>query len=576
MRLLKILKKLEVPHADGKHLSVLKNPDLEPMPPSRRLRGFWSFFGYWAVPNVSIVTYSIGSSLLVLGLNIQQTMGTIVIGVLIGILYTVLNCSPRSKFRIGFTLCQRMIFGIIGSYLGIVIRIMLSIVFFASMSWLGGLGIVVMLSSWSKNYMNMDNTFSHSVNMTRRDFIAFFLFNVIQICFFKIRPEKMGPYVNGSCFITFIAILGVFGYELHKCYVLTGGPGPLWYESVDIPKSEVGWIWLQAVTVFYGAVSPNCTNMSDYSRFSRSSKQMYWGIVISVATTGVMIPMMGMVTASNTLASYGTAMWLPTDVCLRWLRENYSPMRRAAAFLCGFSFASSQMTYNVIANGFAGGMDLAGLFPKYINIFRGAVLTALISWVCQPWNFYNSASVFNSVMASFGVMMCPIMGIMVSDFNLVRKRRLRVSHLYSLKKDKDFWFTYGINWRAYLCFFAGTVPGLPGLAAVVNENVRIPTGLFHYFQNSTIFSFICPLILYYLICLVSPPQGAGEIDEYDYFDVFSEKELAELDMKSFQDGCDSEGVIPSDRVSLVDDEGNILSSIDDNKKSQVFVKSETV
>lgn len=70
MRLLKILKKLEVPHADGKHLSVLKNPDLEPMPPSRRLWGFWSFFGYWAVPNVSIVTYSIGSSLLVLGLNI--------------------------------------------------------------------------------------------------------------------------------------------------------------------------------------------------------------------------------------------------------------------------------------------------------------------------------------------------------------------------------------------------------------------------------------------------------------------------------------------------------------------------
>lgn len=558
------LRWLEVPHPENRSLSVLKNPDLEPMPPSRRLWGFWSYFGYWSVPNVSIFTYSIGSSLLVLGLNIQQTMGAVTIGNILIILYTCLNSTPGSKFKIGYTMCQRMIFGIFGSYLGILIRILLSIVYYASQSWLGALGIVVMLSSWSEDYMYMENTFPVGLNMTKRDFIAFFLFNVIEFFFFFIRPEKMGPLVNGSCFITLVAMLGVFGYELHKCYVLTGGPGSMWYEPVTLPKSQIGWAWLEAVTVFYGAVSPNCTNMSDYSRFAKSAKPMYWGIILSIAITGTLVPIMGMVTASNTLENYGTAMWLPTDVCLQWMQDNYSSKRRAAAFFCGLAFSSSQLTFNVLANGFAGGMDLSGIFPRYINIFRGAVITALVSWACQPWNFYNTASVFNSVMASFGVVMSPIMGIIISDFHLVRKRKMRVSNLYSMDKSLDFYYSYGVNWRAYVCFFAAMVPGLPGLAAIVNPNISIPSGLLHYFENSTVFSFFCPMILYYLICLVFPVPGIGQQDDRDYFNVFTEEELQKMDMKPFDEDYEFENMIPLDTIT-VDGviEGNEYSN-DDN------------
>lgn len=528
------LKFLEVPHGN-RTLSVLKNPDLEPMPPSRRLWGFWSYFGYWSVPNVSIFTYSIGSSLLALNLNIQQTMGAITIGNILIVLYTCLNSKPGAKFKFGYTVCQRMIFGIFGSGLGILIRILLSIVYYASQSYLGALGVEVMLCSWSRSYMDMENTFPESLALTKRQFVAFFTFNVVEFFFFFIRPEKMGPLVNGSCLITLFAMIGVFAWGLKKCYDLTGGPGAMWYEPVNLPKSQIGWAWLEAVTIFYGAVSPNCTNMSDYSRFSCSNKGMYWGIILSIFLTGTLIPCMGMVTASNTQEIYGEAMWLPTDICLQWMMDNYTSAIRCAAFFCGLAFSSSQLTFNVLANGFAGGMDLAGVFPRYINIFRGAVITALISWACQPWNFYNTASTFNSVMASFGVVMSPIMGIIVSDFYFVRKCNVRVSHLFSLDKDKDFYFTYGVNWRAMFCFFAATVPGLPGLAATVNPDIQIPIGLVHYFQNSTVFSFFCPLILYYLICLVFPPQGINQRDDYDHFNCFTEKELLKLDMLPFDE-----------------------------------------
>lgn len=179
----------------------------------------------------------------------------------------------------------------------------------------------------------------------------------------------MGPLVNGSCFITLVAMLGVFGYELHKCYVLTGGPGAMWYESVSLPKSQIGWAWLEAVTVFYGAVSPNCTNMSDYSRFSKNAKQMYCGIILSIAMTGTLIPMMGMVTASNTLENYGTAMWLPTDVCLQWMMDDYSSGTRAAAFLW-FSFCFLTAYFQCFSQRLCWWNGYVRHFPKIYQYFQ--------------------------------------------------------------------------------------------------------------------------------------------------------------------------------------------------------------
>lgn len=71
---------LEVPHEGHEKPNVLQNPDLEPMPPSRRVWRFWSFFGYWGVPNITIWTWSTGSAMMTLGLNIRHIMGALTLG----------------------------------------------------------------------------------------------------------------------------------------------------------------------------------------------------------------------------------------------------------------------------------------------------------------------------------------------------------------------------------------------------------------------------------------------------------------------------------------------------------------
>lgn len=537
-----LFKSLEVPHSSEKHLSILQNPDLEPMPQNRRTRGFWSYAGYWGVLNISIWTFSVGSSLLSLGLNIQHSMACLTIGNILIVLYTVLNSYPGEIYHIGFTVCQRIIFGVYGSGLGIFIRIILSITYFGSQAWLAGLCVTVMLSSISPRYMDMKNTFPESVKMSTRDFISFFIVQVISIPFFFMKPERINKFVNFSCVLALAGMVGMFGYMVK----LNGGPGSIYYESVTLSSSEFGWMYLMGINVWYGALSPDITNQSDFSRFSSSRTKLRWGVFAGIFLTEI-IPLAGLICASISSDLYGVQYWLPTDICLQWLGDHYTARTRCACFFLGFSFLTSELSLNTLTNGFAGGMDLAGVCPRYINITRGSIITALLSWCVQPWLFYNTSSTFLGVMSSFGVVVTPIIAIIVSDFTLVRKNKLKLNDLYTTSTSGSFYYTYGVNWRAIFVFFASVVPGLPGMAAYVNPSIKLKTSVINYFYGSTVFSFFCPLILYYIISVyIFPLKDAGVSEGVDYYEAFTLNECKNLNLIPF------DGVIPEEIIVLED------------------------
>lgn len=343
-------------------------------------------------------------------------------------------------------------------------------------------------------------------------------------------------YVNLSCAACLVAFIAIFS----ACLAKNHGPGVMFSEPVTLSASKTAWMWLYSMTIWYGALSPDVTNQSDFSRFASSSKKMYLGIIVSICVTGTLVPLFGLICASATNDLYGESLWLPTDIVLQWLQDVYSPELRAAAFFLGLAFAFSQLTFNVLANGFAGGMDLAGVYPKYINITRGSIVTALLSWVTQPWNFYNTSSVFLSVMSSFGVVVTPIIAVLVCDFLIVRKTALPLMDLYSTSKDGTFYFTKGFNSRAILVWLAGVVPGLPGLVATV-QGSNIPEGLNNFFYGNVVFGFVCPLVLYAIVCKIFPPSNLNISDDNDHFGAFTDEERSRLGMKKFEiiDGRES-------------------------------------
>lgn len=186
-------------------------------------------------------------------------------------------------------------------------------------------------------------------------------------------------------------------------------------------------------------------------------------------------------------------------------------------------------------------MDLAGVFPKFINIRRGAFLAALLSWVVQPWNFYNTSSTFISVMSSFGVVVTPINAIIVADFHVIRKAKIPLRDLYTAALDGTFYFTKGFNFRAIITWLVTSIPGIPGIAASV-QVIKVPTGLNHFFYGSILFSFLCPFILYIIVCKLFPFENPGVNDEYDHFNAFTLEECSLMNMTPYVEVKVIEGV----------------------------------
>ena len=303
-----------------------------------------------------------------------------------------------------------------------------------------------------------------------------------------IRPERIrDPLIFSNAF-TFLVMLGITIWACTK-----GGTGPLFdRKGFSAAESSVsmthGWAWFYGITSSVGSVASGIVNQSDFTRFMHKQGQQIPGTIIStLILPGIVVPLFGILTASASMNLYHEAFWNPPNLMIEWLKNDFSATSRAAAFFCGLGFVTGQAAENIASNGYAAGMDLAGLFPKWIDIRRGSIIAALLSWVVQPWLFYNTSSVFMATMSAFSVFLAPLTGIMICDYFLVRRCRVELSHLYTASPEGAYWYTFGFNWRAIVTWFVCFAPALPGMIATLNTSVTINVGALRYYWGNYIF-----------------------------------------------------------------------------------------
>jgi nucleobase:cation symporter-1, NCS1 family len=64
-------------------------------------------------------------------------------------------------------------------------------------------------------------------------------------------------------------------------------------------------------------------------------------------------------------------------------------------FFFAFSMALSNLGSNISANTLSASNDLCALFPRYVNLRRGSLITAVIGcWAVAPWKLLATASSF--------------------------------------------------------------------------------------------------------------------------------------------------------------------------------------
>ncbi len=150
---------------------------------------------------------------------------------------------------------------------------------------------------------------------------------------------------------------------------------------------------------------------------------------------------------------------------------------RATTFFAGFAFMYSMLCQNISSNSLSAANDWCCLFPKYLNIKRGAFLTSLLGcWAMAPWKVLASADSFLSFMGGYVIFMAPIAGIMMADYYFIKGRKVDIPALYD-PRGRYRYNKYGVNWRALVTLLLSVGPLMPGFCNSINADIPLIPGM---------------------------------------------------------------------------------------------------
>ncbi|KAL1758225.1 permease for cytosine/purines, uracil, thiamine, allantoin-domain-containing protein [Schizophyllum commune] len=375
----------------------------------------------------------------------------------------------------------------------------------------------------------MRNTFPPNIGMKTHEFVAYIIFWVLCCPILLLKPEKYRIPAMVSSIIVTVAAVTIFIWALAK----QGGPGPLYnnpeavYGVEHLQGSALAWTVVRLIVSHIGAWSGGILRLSltrklDFSRYAVRPGDQMWGQLFAIPLC---------LFGSNVLGIFATScakgffpdekpLWKLYDL-LEAIQRHGGPGARAAVFFAAFAFFLSQLCVNVVACGVVGGMDLAALFPRFINIRRGSVLIAIIGICINPWRILNTANSFISAISAFGVFLGPMSGIMLADYHLLRGRQLKLSHLFLPAKASDYWFWHGLNWRAPVAWVLGVFPSMPGFCAdVTPETVVVSESWTRVYYLSWLLGCAISGSVHLLLSKLWPPPGVGEVDLFDVYETY--------------------------------------------------------
>jgi len=223
-----------------------------------------------------------------------------------------------------------------------------------------------------------------------------------------------------------------------------------------------------------------------------------------IGTLGALCPIF--VTSANQYL-YGEFQWYMPLVIANW-------ESRAAKFFVGAAFILATIGNQIAAGSYPFSNDISGFAPRYINIFRGTVFMCVFCVVSTPWNIIKNAAGLLAFLSGYSCLMGPLAACLVGDYYIIKKRKLNVYELYT-GKNSIYWYDHGFNWRAFLAFFIGVGPLLPGFAKSIKNDLNVG-GAWKIYAFAWLYGFFTTLVSYYVICTYISPQTTSLVEEAVY------------------------------------------------------------
>ena len=421
---------------------TLYNADLAPVPRERRTWGLYNYASLWVAMSVCIPTYMLASGLIAGGMSWWEAIATILLGNLIVLVPMLLNAHAGARYGIPFPVFVRASFGVRGANIPAVLRALVACGWFGIQTWIGGQAIYSMLKiMWPG---------------------AAQLAGGIWICFFAFWALNIFVIWRGIETIKFLEGIGapfMLGIGLLLLWWITGkagGLGPVLRAPSRFQTSaEFVRFFIPSLTGMVGFWATVALNIPDFTRYAKSQKAQAMGQALGLPAAMTLYSFIGVAVTSASVVLFGEAIWDPVALLGRFNQP-------VVACIALVALLVATLNTNVAANVVSPSNDFSNLNPRRISFRTGGLITGVIGILMMPWKLLTD---FNSYifgwLVGYSGLLGPIAGVMIADYFLIRRTRLKVDDLY--RRQGLYEYDNGINPRAVAALATGIVVALLGL-----------------------------------------------------------------------------------------------------------------
>jgi cytosine/uracil/thiamine/allantoin permease len=241
-------------------------------------------------------------------------------------------------------------------------------------------------------------------------------------------------------------------------------------------------LWLTAMVGFWATMS---ISIADITRYAATQKDQIAGQFIGLPATMLLYSFVGIFVTCAAIINFkdiliaDDAPWDPVSLIAKF--KNPVVVIVAQVFML-----IATLSTNIAANVIAPSNAFSNLWPKKISFKTGGTITGIIGIIIMPWWLLDIISTFLIIVSG---MLGPVLGILIADYFLVRKKTLALAELY--KEDGIYAYKgTGFNKAAMIALFVGVFLALIGF--------WVPALNFLY-SLSWFTGFIISFVLYYVL-----------------------------------------------------------------------------
>jgi len=479
------------------------------MPASNRPWRWHTLAVLWLTLQINPGSYSLGGSLAALGLPPARAL--IVIGVMgcVVAFAVSLNSAAGVTYGVPFPVYARASYGLEGAKYAALSRGIVGLMWLSFQLWLSAVALAQCFDHAAPGFEDWAPIWSPYLSGTQLVMLLVMALLHVALIAAGVRNFSRLPYIVAPAGIALFALIAA--WSVTPSWGGGDGIGEVLRESALEQRSgaagalgEGVMAWVAGCNSVVSYWSTVMLNMADLARFTPTQLDQSLGQAVGIPVPNLVIVGVGIVGSAAVFAKTGEVSWLPMDVFATWPAW--------ASIIAGLVIAVSTLAVNIAVNIIPPANDFLNLCPTRLRWRWCAFFTVFAAIaICPFFLFHTPGGFVVQFIGGYGVVTGAIYGVMVTDYFLVRRRRLDLEDLYPAAPGTGaFQYWRGHNWRAVLATLLGVALPLPSwLVHLMGTPETLPGFLKFCGQTSWFMSCAVATATYLLACAASPPPRSG-------------------------------------------------------------------